>query len=62
MRPLARKMRGAEGCAIVRSTTVRTNEVERVESCRLVTVWRQCKINDGLPVLDCLWACGRVRQ
>ena len=60
MRPWARKMRGAEGCATVRSATVRTNRVERVESCRLVTVQRQCGIDDG----DCdyLWACGRVRQ
>ena len=41
---------------------VRTNEVERVESCRLVTVWRQCEIGDELPVLDYLWACGCVRQ
>ena len=57
-----RKMRWAEGCAIVRSATMRTNEVERVESCRLVTMWRQCEIGDGLPVLDCLWACDHVRQ
>ena len=62
VRPWARKMRGAEGCATVRSATRRTNGVERVESCRLVTVWRQCKIDDRLPVLDYLWACGRVRQ
>ena len=34
---------------------------ERVESYRLVTVWRQCEIGDELPVLDYLWACGRVR-
>ena len=60
MRPWARKMRRAEGCATVRSATVRTNRVERLESCRLVTVRRQCEIGDGDCDCLCLTACGLV--
>ena len=60
MRPWTRKMRGAEGCATVRSATVRTNKVERVESYRLVTVRQQCEIGDS--DYDCLYltTCGLV--
>ena len=36
--------------------------LERVESCRLVIVWRHCEIGDGLPVLDCLWPCETVSE
>ena len=59
----ARKMRGAEGCATVWDRLRwGWNEVERVESCRLVTVWRQCEIGDGDCDCLCLTTCGRVRQ